>query len=197
MKVYTKTGDEGQTSLGSGERTTKDDARIELYGSVDELNALLGLALSHGLAIREDLMAPNWHDMFINHLRWVQDRLFVLGSQVSVPPRARKPGAYFPVLTDEDCNRLEQHIDTLEAENTPLTSFILPGGGGPNPLSSLVHVARTVCRRAERRATPLTRSDEGLEAHIVPFLNRLSDDLFVTARWVAHHLGEPETEWHG
>jgi cob(I)alamin adenosyltransferase len=171
-KIYTRTGDKGSTGLGNGARVDKDSARIEAIGSVDELNSMLGVLLTHDLpAVVQQTLTQ------------VQHQLFDLGSELSVP------GA--TMLMSEDVTRLEQVLDQLNAELAPLKEFILPGGA---PAAALCHLARTVCRRAERRSVTLAKQ-ESVNPHSVMYLNRLSDLLFVVARSLNKQAGVPEVLW--
>jgi cob(I)alamin adenosyltransferase len=166
MKIYTRTGDSGETGLFRGGRVLKDAARIEAYGTVDELNATLGVVRADGLP--EDLDAV---------LGRIQNELFVVGAELARPKPS--PGTD-PVVDHAGVTRLEQDIDRLEAGLEPLGQFILPGG---TPAAAGLHLARTVCRRAERRVVALTRqSGEEVSAQVLTYLNRLGDLLFVLAR---------------
>ena len=181
MKIYTRTGDTGETSLLGGARVRKDDARVDAYGEVDELNACLGFARASGLptgtpALDEALLA-------------IQRDLFALGAQLADPARKVANRATKAALGDADVLRLEGLIDRLEAELPPLTNFILAGG---TPAGAALHVARAVCRRAERRMVSLTPP---VDAELLRYVNRLSDLLFVMARTVNHRAGATEVEW--
>jgi cob(I)alamin adenosyltransferase len=185
-KVYTRTGDAGQTRLAGGQHIWKDSQRVEAYGTVDELNASVGLVRAmNGEANRSAESSKQLeHD-----LRWVQNKLFDLGSLL-----ATAPGQTFknmPAIKAQDAIRLERMMDRCQKELAPLKEFILPGGGR---VSATLHQARTICRRAERICVRLAR-EETLDAQIIKFLNRLSDALFVWARWVAKTQGEPEFLW--
>lgn len=186
--IYTRTGDEGDTSLACGRRLPKDDLRIDAYGTIDELSSVLGV-VSALLAKLNKREKERWtaHLAFIE---WVQDKLFTLSSMIAT---ANLPAGNMPELTAEDVALLERHIDDMEAELPELRHFILPGG---SELVSFIHLARTICRRAERVCTTLSR-ETPLHPNLLPFLNRLSDDLFVLARWVAHQRGEAEKIWLG
>jgi len=179
MKIYTKTGDGGETSLVDGSRVRKDHARVAAFGDVDELNAAIGVVST--LADTE----------LGQHLDGVQRDLFAIGAQIA-DPRAqvasRKEKAALAAARIVD---LERAIDARQAEMPPLTAFILPGG---TPLAASLHVARTVCRRAERSILGLGPSDP-VDPLIVVYLNRLSDLLFVLARHANHVAGRPEPEW--
>ena len=179
MKIYTRTGDAGETALFDGRRVPKSDLRVEAYGEVDELNAVLGLALAEGLD--DDLAAM---------LRGVQRDLFALGGRLA-DPAGKIAGRVGKVAVDEsDVARLEGWIDTIESELAPLRRFILPGG---TRAAALLHVCRTVCRRAERRIVQL--GPEGVEPQVLAYVNRLSDFLFVLARAANRRAGVEETQW--
>ena len=166
-RIYTKTGDAGDTGLGDGRRVPKDHARVAAYGGVDELNATLGLLLVH---------APEQSEAAL--VREIQNDLFDVGADLCVPPADDEaPGARLRVRPEQSA-RLERAIDRLNADLAPLTSFTLPGG---SVASAWCHLARTVCRRAERDVVTLLRS-EPVNAEVVIYLNRLSDLLFVMAR---------------
>lgn len=180
MKIYTRTGDKGQTSLIGGTRVPKYHSRIEAYGTVDELNAFVGLIRDH------NTIDGQLNDILIE----IQDRLFTLESHLAEDPQgavSRK----LPALVEEDVKLLENEIDRMNEELPPLSSFILPGG---HPLVSYSHLARTVCRRAERISIQLA------ETHPVPaidlqYLNRLSDYFFVLARYFSKLTSSIETPW--
>lgn len=185
-KVYTKTGDGGRTRLAGGQEIAKDAIRVEAYGTVDELNALLGLARAFNkeragmgeIAIRLE-----------ERLKWIQHKLFDIGGLLAT--ESGREWRNMPQVTDRHVARLEEWIDLCQEDLVPLKEFLLPGGG---KVSGLLHQARTVCRRAERVCVRLSH-EESVNPHILPFLNRLSDALFVFARWIAHHQGEPEFLW--
>ncbi|MCP2260704.1 ATP:cob(I)alamin adenosyltransferase [Streptoalloteichus tenebrarius] len=179
MRIYTRKGDTGRTSLWGGRRVGKDELRIEAIGSVDECNAAIGVALAHG--VPEPVAVV---------LRTVQDTLFVVGSELMAPDRSG-PGASVPRLSGQETRHLEQVIDELEAGLPPLRNFVLPGGG---IAAAHLHLARTVCRRAERRATALSRAEE-VGAEVLTYLNRLADLLFVVARHVNHVAGVVDVPW--
>ena len=185
-KVYTRTGDAGKTRLAGGQQVSKDSLRVEAYGTVDELNASVGLVR----AMNEDAVAVvGAAKQMEQELRWVQNKLFDVGSLL-----ATAPGQVFknmPTIKGQDAVRLERMIDRCQKDLAPLKEFILPGGG---KVSATLHQARTICRRAERVCVRLAR-EEPLDAQIIKFLNRLSDALFVWARWVAKTQGEPEFLW--
>jgi cob(I)alamin adenosyltransferase len=178
-KIYTRAGDDGSTSLGGGRRTPKDALRVATYGTVDELNAAIGAALAAGLVPR-----------VASELQRVQNELLHLGADLCTPEEDK--GRYpVPVLEARHVQALEQTMDELTAQLPPLQNFVLPGG---SPGAALLHVARTVCRRAEREAVSLSRS-EAVSPQVVPYLNRLSDALFVLARWENRERGVAEPLW--
>lgn len=180
MKIYTRTGDAGETALLGGARVAKDDPRVAAYGDVDELNALLGAVLAHapGGAAAEVLLQ-------------VQRDLFALGAQLADPTSAVTARRDKAALTGAHVERLERAIDAAQERVPPLTAFILPGGA---PAGALLHLARTVCRRAERALVALHRA-QPLDAVLLAYVNRLSDLLFVLARDVNHAAGRGEERW--
>lgn len=182
-RIYTRTGDDGTTALVGGHRVRKDSLRIEAYGTVDELNAWIGLARAAALD-----SPPAAQPMAATLLR-IQHQLFNLGSSLSTLPKELKPGQ--PRVTDTEIAWLESEMDKLTATLPPLTSFVLPGG---SRLNALLHLARTVCRRAERVATALQHAEGGCEVE-VRYLNRLSDALFVWSREASRATGQAETLW--
>ena len=178
-RIYTRTGDKGTTALASGERRPKHDLRIEAYGTVDETNAAIGLARLHTQA-DADLDAM---------LSRIQNELFDLGADLSTPDTG-KPLAYEPLrILDSQVERLEHEIDRLNGELSPLRSFVLPGG---TAAAAALHLARTVCRRAERLAVALSeKPGEAVSPAALKYLNRLSDFLFVASRFAnAHGAGD-------
>ena len=178
MRIYTRTGDDGSTGLFGGSRIGKDELRIEAYGTIDELNAWIGKVASH------DASEP-WR----GKLQAIQGELFTLGSHLATTDAnmAKK----LPPLDEDGAGTLEAWMDTMESDLPPLTHFVLPGG---HPAAADAHVARTVCRRAERRCVALSREEE-----ITPlglrYLNRLSDALFMLGRWLTHATGNAEIPW--
>jgi cob(I)alamin adenosyltransferase len=180
MKIYTRTGDDGTTGLLGASRVPKHDARVEAYGSVDELNAVLGMARS-----------IDANRLVEAELAGIQESLFQVGAELATTDA--KMLATLARVTDDDVAALERTIDRLEAGLPPLTRFVLPGGA---PLAAQLHFARTVCRRAERRVTALAER-ERIEPRLVRWLNRLADLLFVMARSVNHREGRPEPTWPG
>jgi cob(I)alamin adenosyltransferase len=189
MKIYTATGDKGKTSLFSGERIGKDDARIESYGAVDELNAIVGALMA---ALPE---APQKTEM-IGQLERIQSDLFLVGAWLATTPES--PSAdQLPPLTPDSYHRLEKLIDAIQLELRELNTFILPGG---HPSAAWAHLARTVCRRAERRVVALNAADgtnSGITENVLVYLNRLSDYFFVLARQCNRLMGVQEIIWNG
>jgi len=171
-KIYTRTGDDGSTGLGDGTRVGKDSARVTAYGTVDELNSAIGIVLAQELpdAVREMLVE-------------IQHELFDLGGELCIPGMA--------MVGDADVTRLEQRLDSLNDELPPLKDFILPGGGAA---AAHGHLARTICRRAEREVVVLSRTED-VRPEAIRYLNRLSDLLFVIARVLARHEHGSEVLW--
>lgn len=178
-RVYTRTGDDGTTGLGGGSRVPKDSLRIETYGTVDELNSFLGVA-------RLEVVSPPLPETIAR----IQNELFHLGSDLCVleEEKERMP---VPVIASAHVNALETLMDELSKKTSPLENFILPGG---SPGAARLHLARAVCRRAERLAVALAR-EELIGAFVVPYLNRLSDALFVMARYENACLGVSDVTW--
>ena len=178
MKIYTKTGDQGTTSLFGGKRVSKADLRIETYGTVDELNSWIGLVRDQAVnAVRQESLVM------------IQDRLFTIGSILATEPGNTK--VKIPSLTEEDILFLEKEIDAMDTALPPMRSFILPGG---HQSVSFGHVARTVCRRAERLTIAL-HEHETVDPLVIKYLNRLSDYLFILCRKMSEELQAPETPW--
>ncbi|MCC6393885.1 MAG: cob(I)yrinic acid a,c-diamide adenosyltransferase [Bryobacterales bacterium] len=185
-RIYTRRGDAGETSLVGGQRVAKDSIRLESYGTVDELNSLVGLAC---VSIEELAnAAPDLLPLFAI-LRRVQHELFNLGSILATMPKDVHPKQ--PQITHADIEQLERDIDAMNTPLTTLRSFVLPGG---SRLNAELHLCRTVCRRAERVAVALSRQEE-IPAATLGYLNRLSDGFFVWSRWANHKLGAPEVLW--
>lgn len=184
-RVYTRKGDKGQTALVGGRAIPKDHPRVACYGTVDELNSVLGIARGLG----GQLPAGPKRVGFGKILATIQQRLFDLGSELATAPGDHYEGQ--PRITAGDVTWLEGVIDAMNGELPPLESFVLPGGG---ELSAFLHQARAVCRRAERLVVALAR-EEAVGDFAVPYLNRLSDALFVFSRWCAAQVKEPETLW--
>jgi cob(I)alamin adenosyltransferase len=185
MKIYTRTGDAGETSLFGGTRVLKNDVRVDAYGEVDELNAWLGLVRTR---LRREADGSGMADI-PEALLQIQRDLFALGAQLADPGDRIAARVSKAVLSAADVARLEELIDRFETELAPLQRFILAGG---SEAGASLHVARTVCRRAERRMVGLQPPVDGV---LLRYVNRLSDLLFVMARVVNHRAGMPETEW--
>jgi cob(I)alamin adenosyltransferase len=180
MKIYTKTGDKGTTSLIGGVKVSKANLRIEAYGTVDELNSWIGY-------IRDSLQ----HKHAGKILKEIQDRLFIVGSSLACAPD-KKTKIMIPDLHEDDIGLLEKEIDKMDQKIKPLKTFILPGG---HPYISMIHIARCVCRRAERVSVALTENKEPVEPVILKYLNRLSDYLFTLARITAAKMKVKEIPW--
>ena len=185
MKIYTKTGDKGETRLMGGKRVNKADPRISAYGQVDELNSSIGLAISF-LRSRQDLFLD-----IVGVLEQVQNDLFVLGSDLADPSSRQQANSKTPRTSEKMASALEPTIDKIESELEPITFFILPGGSIE---ASLLHLSRGVARRAERAVVSLSKS-QPLNPAIIVYLNRLSDLLFVTARLANKRLGIQDLPW--
>jgi cob(I)alamin adenosyltransferase len=180
MKIYTKTGDKGTTSLIGGTKVLKSHHRIEAYGTVDELNSYLGL-------IRD--LTQDDHSLRV--LTDVQDRLFTIGSSLACDP-IKEPKMRLPDLHATDIEVLENEIDRMNEVLAPMKHFIIPGG---HPSVSHIHIARCVCRRAERACVRLELESLEVDPLVLQYLNRLSDYLFVLARYAGHQLSVPEIPW--
>lgn len=178
MKIYTKTGDKGTTALFGGKRVSKADLRIDTYGTVDELNSWIGV-------IRDQQVNSSRHEELVE----IQDRLFTIGSILATEPGNTK--VKIPALFESDITFLEKKIDEMESTLEPMKVFVLPGG---HPSVSFGHVARTVCRRAERLVIALDQQ-ESVNTLVIQYLNRLSDYLFVLCRKMTSDLGAKETPW--
>ena len=186
-RIYTRTGDNGTTGLVGGQRVKKNALRIETYGTIDETSSAIGLARS---AMR-GLLASNARVARLDAwLAWTQDLLFNVGSDLATLPKDRWEG--MPLATEEDVQALERAIDDAQRDLEPLDNFIHPGGAYPG---AFLHLARTVCRRAERLVISLAESEE-ISPDVVRYLNRLSDALFVWSRWINHALDQPEHLWN-
>jgi cob(I)alamin adenosyltransferase len=185
-KVYTKTGDKGKTRLAGGQPVWKDSVRVEAYGDVDELNSSIGVVRAFNA---ESIGQHPSADLLEEELGWMQNKLFDVGGLL-----ATVPGQTFrnmPTVTARDVIRLEKLMDKCQKDLPPLKEFVLPGGG---KIPSLLHQARTICRRAERLCVRLGK-EEPLDPALVRFLNRLSDTLFVLARWMLQQEGRAEILW--
>ena len=185
-RVYTRTGDKGTTALVGGRRVPKDSPRIAAYGTIDELNAILGLAR----VFNEERLAEGEKHRWLDEVfRRLQNQLFDLGSELATPPDAVYEGMFR--VGDAEVKELEALMDRCQKDLAPLKSFVLPGGGR---ISGFLHQCRTVCRRAEREILALSRVEPIGEAPL-RYVNRLSDAFFVLSRWVGRHLGETEYLW--
>jgi len=185
-KVYTRTGDKGETALVGGKRVPKDSLRIDAYGTIDELNSIVGLARAFN---EERLDAGDAHQFLDEVLCRLQDELFDLGSELATPPESFQEGMYR--VGEAEISRIEKLIDKCQEDLEPLKSFILPGGGR---VGAYLHQCRTVCRRAERDILRLSR-DEEINRNLIKYVNRLSDLFFVLSRWIAKQTGEQEYLW--
>ena len=180
MKIYTKTGDTGKTSLIGGTRILKNDPRIEAYGTIDELNSFAGVVYDH---------IDDAHTKTI--IKEIQDRLFTIGSELACDPN-KEIKMSIPDLHEADIELLEKEMDRMDAELPIMKNFILPGG---SPAVSFTHVARSVCRRAERCCITLLEHDGKVELIIIKYLNRLSDYFFMLARYIGMKTNTPEIIW--
>lgn len=187
MKIYTRGGDEGDTGLFGGTRVPKSDPRVQAYGAVDELNAAVGLALALDRDAEEGPVLPT------DRVAELQEDLFAVGARLAAadPERAERRGL-IPPLEEGRVSELEDWIDEMDASLPELDAFVLPGG---TAAGAQLHVARTVCRRAERRVVALADEHPELREQIVPYINRLSDLLFTLARWTNRQLGSRERRW--
>ena len=197
-RIYTRTGDKGETGLAGGVRVPKDSDRIEAYGTVDELNSILGIVrafLKDAGATLRGCPEQGGHEgpplqQTDTRLYKMQNILFVVGADLATAPGKTYPDRV--LVQDKQITELENWVDEWQKDLKPLPEFILPGGG---KISSFIHQARTVCRRAERLAIRLSRKEE-VRPEVIRYLNRLSDALFVLARWLAQKLGEEESLWN-
>jgi cob(I)alamin adenosyltransferase len=185
-RVYTRTGDKGNTALVGGRSVAKDSPRIESYGTIDELNSIIGLARAFNADKLDEGEAHRYLDEV---LAKIQDELFDLGSELATPEDAAYAGMYR--VGAAEVKRIEETIDHCQKDLAPLPSFILPGGG---KIGAFLHQCRTVCRRAEREILRLSRAED-LSEWPLKYVNRLSDLFFVLARWVAKQAGEKEALW--
>jgi cob(I)alamin adenosyltransferase len=185
-KVYTRIGDKGETSLVGGKRVPKDSPRIDAYGTIDELNSIVGLARVFN---EENLDAGDAHQFLDGVLCQIQDELFDLGSELATPPEFFQKGMYR--VSEKEIDRIEKLIDQCQKDLEPLKSFILPGGGR---VGAYLHQCRTVCRRAEREILRLLRAEE-INHDAIKYMNRLSDLFFVLSRWISKQTGEQEYLW--
>jgi cob(I)alamin adenosyltransferase len=180
QKIYTKTGDKGSTSLIGGTKVPKSSLRIEAYGTVDELSSWIGLC--------KDLLTDETAQKLLQE---IQDRLFTMNASLACDP-VKEPKLRIPDLKDEDVTLLEKEMDRMNESIPPMKSFILPGG---HPVLSQLHITRCVCRRAERCCVRLEQEHEEVEQIVIKYLNRLSDYLFVLARYTGHQMGVEEIPW--
>ncbi len=187
-RIYTRTGDSGVTGLVGGERVKKSSARIETYGTVDELSSAIGVARAALGSFTQSHLRAAALDAW---LAWTQDVLFNLGSDLATLPESRREG--LPRVEAADTQALERAIDEAQRDLPPLANFIHPGGSLPG---ALLHLARTICRRAERLVVVLLDERGDVCAQALPYLNRLSDALFVWARWINDALGDGEHRWN-
>jgi len=185
-RVYTRTGDKGETGLVGGKRVPKDSQRIEAYGTIDELNSVVGLARTFN---DEKINVSEAHRFLDVILRQIQDELFDLGSELATPPDFFQEGMYR--VGEREVKKIEQLIDECQKELEPLKSFVLPGGG---KIGAYLHQCRIVCRRAEREILRLSRVEE-LSEWPLKYVNRLSDLFFVLSRWISKQTGEGEYLW--
>jgi cob(I)alamin adenosyltransferase len=185
-RVYTRTGDKGETGLVGGKRVPKDSPRIEAYGTIDELNSIVGLAR----VFNEEKLAEHEAHRFLDVvLRKIQDELFDLGSELATPADFYQPGMYR--VSERQVEKIEQLIDECQKSLEPLKSFVLPGGG---KVGAYLHQCRTVCRRAEREILRLSRA-EAIGEWPLKYVNRLSDLFFVLSRWISKQTGQEEYLW--
>ena len=190
-KVYTRTGDDGLTGVVGGQRVPKTSARIAAYGDVDELNSVIGIVRAELADVQDAARGQSARELDTT-LGFIQQELFDLGSELATPPEAEYEGMIR--MGESQVTRLELFIDDLQSDLEPLESFVLPGGG---KAGAMLHLARTVCRRTERLVTSLVEDDDA-SVWTARYLNRLSDLLFVQARWIAARTGHAETLWqHG
>jgi cob(I)alamin adenosyltransferase len=186
-RIYTRTGDKGTTALVGGKRVPKESGRLEAYGTVDELNSIVGIVrtylMEHEARLGSDYV---WYSEM---LRRIQNELFDVGSELATPPDAEYEGMH--KMSAAEVTLLENEMDRMEKDLEPLKSFTLPGGG---VLNAFLHQARTVCRRAERVLWAVKREEEISDQDII-YINRLSDHFFVQSRWIAKRLGEAEFLW--
>ena len=190
MRIYTKTGDKGSTSLIGGTKVPKSHLRIESYGTVDELNSFVGLLNDQLALAAPDTRQPLFADIH-PLLRGIQDRLFTIGSSLACDPE-KEPKLKIPDLKEEDITILEKEIDRMDALLPPMKSFLLPGG---HVAVSTGHIVRTICRRAERTCVRMQEEELYVEPIVIRYLNRLSDYFFMLSRYTAHLLNAPEIPW--
>jgi len=186
-RIYTRTGDQGTTALVGGKRVPKESGRLEAYGTVDELNAIVGIVRTYLVEYKTRL--GDDYVWYAEMLRRIQNELFDVGSELATPPDGGYEGMH--KMGAGEVKQLEEEMDRMEKDLQPLNSFTLPGGG---VLNAFLHQARTVCRRAERVLWAVKREEE-IGDQVIVYINRLSDHLFVQSRWIAKRLDEPEFLW--
>jgi cob(I)alamin adenosyltransferase len=186
-KIYTRGGDKGMTSLVGGARVPKESGRLEAYGTIDELNSLVGIVRTFAADYRERL--GDDYAWYSEMLRRIQNQLFDVGSELATPADVEYDGMHR--MGEEEVEQLEREIDRMNEQLEDLKSFTLPGGG---KLNAFLHLARTVCRRAERICWAV-KQDEQISDPVIIYINRLSDHLFVQSRWISKRLGEDEFLW--
>ena len=186
-RIYTRTGDKGTTALVGGKRVPKESGRLEAYGTIDELNSVVGIVRTY-LPDYKDRLRDDYV-WYSEMLRRIQNELFDVGSELATPSDGEYEGMH--KMSEREVKALEEEMDRMEKALEPLNSFTLPGGG---VLNAFLHQARTVCRRAERVLWAVKRTDE-IGEQVIVYINRLSDHLFVQSRWIAKRLGEPEFLW--
>jgi len=186
-RIYTRTGDKGTTELVGGKRVPKESGRLEAYGTVDELNSIIGIVRTYLTEYKTRL--GDDYGWYSEMLRRIQNELFDVGSELATPPDGEYEGMY--KIGAGEVKKLEEEMDRMEKDLQPLNSFTLPGGG---VLNAFLHQARTVCRRGERVLWAVKREEEIADQDII-YINRLSDHLFVQSRWIAKRRSEPEVLW--
>jgi cob(I)alamin adenosyltransferase len=186
-RIYTRTGDKGTTALVGGKRVPKESGRLEAYGTVDELNSIVGIVRTY--LIEHEARLGGDYVWYSEMLRRIQNELFDVGSELATPPDAEYEGMH--KMSAAEVTLLENEMDRMEKDLEPLKSFTLPGGG---VLNAFLHQARTVCRRAERVLWAVKHEEEISDQDII-YINRLSDHFFVQSRWIAKRLGEAEFLW--
>lgn len=186
-RIYTRTGDKGSTALVGGARVAKESARLEAYGTVDELNSIVGIVRTYLMEYKDRL--GDDYEWYSEMLRRIQNELFDVGSELATPPDGEYEGMH--KMGPGEVTQLEEEMNRMEKDLEPLKSFTLPGGG---VLNAFLHQARTVCRRAERVLWRVKREEE-IGDQVIIYINRLSDHFFVQSRWIAKRLGEPEFLW--
>jgi len=186
-RIYTRTGDKGTTALVGGKRVPKESGRLESYGTVDELNSIVGIVRTYLMEYQDRL--GDDYQWYSEMLRRIQNELFDVGSELATPPDGEYEGMH--KMGEGEVKLLEEEMDRMEKVLEPLKSFTLPGGG---VLNAFLHQARTVCRRAERVLWAVKR-EEDIADQVIIYINRLSDHFFVQSRWIAKRLNEPEFLW--